>query len=75
MGCLDVIMFEIIKLVWFYGVVVYGFFIEQFINIYVKIIDVRLIIIGELGQIFESVELKEMYDVFFLMFFEIVFGL
>lgn len=75
MGCLDVIMFEILKLVWFYGVVVYGLFIEQFINIYVKIIDVRLIIIRELGQIFESVELEEMYDVFFLMFFEIVFGL
>lgn len=75
MGCLDVIMFEILKLVWFYGVVVYGFFIEQVINIYVKIIDVRLIIIRELGQIFESVELEEMYDVFFLMFFEIVFGL
>lgn len=70
----DAIMFETSKPIWFHGVVVYGSFIEQSINIHVKITDARLTIIRELGQTFESVESEEMHDVLLSTPFETVPG-
>lgn len=71
----DAIMFETSKPVWFHGVVVYGSFIEQSINIHVKITDARLTIVRELGQTFESVESEDMHDVLLPTPFETVPGL
>lgn len=70
----DAIMFETSKPLWFHGVIVYGSYIEQTINVHLEISDTNNKVIRVIGQAFESMESEDVHDVLLPMPFETVAG-
>lgn len=70
----DAIMFEATKPVWFHGVIVYGSFIEQTLNVHLEVTDADNKVIRSLGYTFESVESEAMHEILLPTPFETVPG-